>query len=88
MMYPPINTARQGWTVFEDVFICFLQEMGISHCQVSFLFEASIKFPFLLVHGFATKDCERVVPPKLSSPEVLHCVEQTALRSFEPLGST
>ena len=41
--YPPINTARQGWTVFEDVFICFLQEMGISQCQVGFLFEGSIK---------------------------------------------
>lgn len=28
-------------------------------------------------------DCERVVPPKLSSPAVQRCVEQTPLRSFE-----
>ncbi|CAK9068479.1 Uncharacterized protein SCF082_LOCUS34474 [Durusdinium trenchii] len=28
-------------------------------------------------------DCERVVPPKLSSPEVQRCVDETPLRSFE-----
>ena len=49
-----------------------------------------MKFRFLVKQQIffieATEDCERVVPPKLSSPEVLHCVEQTALRSFEQLG--
>eukprot|EP00931_Biecheleriopsis_adriatica_P057187 TRINITY_DN33914_c0_g1_i1.p1 TRINITY_DN33914_c0_g1~~TRINITY_DN33914_c0_g1_i1.p1 ORF type:complete len:175 (-),score=22.56 TRINITY_DN33914_c0_g1_i1:105-605(-) len=28
-------------------------------------------------------DCQRVVPPKLSSPEVMDCVDKTPLRSFE-----
>eukprot|EP00439_Symbiodinium_sp_Y106_P046097 s4639_g5.t2 len=28
-------------------------------------------------------DCERVMPPKLSSEEVLNCVDSTPLRSFE-----
>ena len=48
------NTARKGWTVFEDVFIYFLQEMGISHCQVSFPFwrlhKISVSFGSWLRH--------------------------------------